>query len=101
MMDLVASLLARGSATHEIAPQVLKETNLSQVFVAFDVPRDDDFTDALADRIVESITTSTPTGEDRVRYPGERTLALRAENMEKGIPVDSSVWEQVSLCSLS
>jgi len=94
MMDLVASLLARGSATHEIAPEVLKETNLSQVFVAFDVPGDD-FTDALADRIIESITTSTPTGEDRVRYPGERTLAFRAENMEKGIPVDSSVWEQV------
>ena len=98
MLDLVASLLARGSATHEIVPEVLKETNLSQMFVAFDVHSDDDFADALADRIVASLKGSTLAGEDQVRYPGERTLAVRAENMEQGIPVDSAIWEQVLAC---
>jgi len=95
MLDLVASLLASGCATHEIAQDVLRETNLSQAFLAFDVPSGDGFTDAVADGIVESVKISTPAGEDKVRYPGERTLEVRAENMEKGIPVDSAVWEQL------
>ena len=93
MLDLLATLLARGTATHEITPDVLKETNLSQVFIAFDLPSGDD--DALADRIVESVKTATPAGEAKVRYPGERTEEVRADNMEKGIPVDASVWRQV------
>jgi 3-dehydro-L-gulonate 2-dehydrogenase len=93
MLDLVGTLLARGTATHEITPDVLKETNLSQVFLAFDLASGDG--DALADRIVESVKTSTPAGKEKVRYPGERTAEVRAENTEKGIPVDPSIWEQV------
>jgi len=31
----------------------------------------------------------------RVRYPGERVLKTREENMRLGIPVDPAVWEQV------
>lgn len=93
MLDLVATLLSRGTATHEITPEVLKETNLSQVFLAFDLPSRDH--EALADRIVESVTTATPAGEEPVRYPGERTAEVRARNMEQGIPVDPAVWREV------
>ena len=95
MLDMLASLLARGSATHQVTPEVLKETNLSQVFVAFDLSAIDDFSDALANRIIESVKTAGPTGKDAVRYPGERTLETRAENMLKGIPVDQSIWDHV------
>jgi 3-dehydro-L-gulonate 2-dehydrogenase len=95
LMDMVATLLAQGTATHEIAPYVLKETNLSQVFLAFDLPSSDESVDALVDGIVESVKTATPAGNEKVRYPGERTLKVRAENMEQGIPVGPSVWEQV------
>jgi LDH2 family malate/lactate/ureidoglycolate dehydrogenase len=28
----------------------------------------------------------------KVRYPGERTLLVRAENMKLGLPVDEAVW---------
>jgi 3-dehydro-L-gulonate 2-dehydrogenase len=94
MLDLVASLLAGGTSSHEIPADVLKETNLSQMFVAFAVS-DSDFSDSLADRIVASVLSATPVGDASVRYPGERTLEVRAENMEKGIPVDPGVWEQV------
>ena len=94
MLDLVASLLAGGVSSHEIPADVLKETNLSQMFVAFAVS-DSDFSDSLADRIVASVLSATPVGDASVRYPGERTLEVRAENMEKGIPVDPGVWEQV------
>lgn len=93
MLDLVAALLARGMATHEITPDVLQETNLSQVFIAFDLPSGDDH--ALSDRIVESVKAATPSGAAKVRYPGERTAEVRAENMKKGIPVDASMWGQV------
>jgi 3-dehydro-L-gulonate 2-dehydrogenase len=94
MLDLVASLLAGGASTHEIPADVLKETNLSQTFIAFAVP-DYDFSDALANRIVGSVLSATPAGNESVRYPGERTLEVRAENMEKGIPVDPGIWEKV------
>lgn len=95
MLDLLAALLASGSPTYEISPEVLKETNLSQMFVAFALPDGDDFNDALADRVVESVTSATPSGDAPVRYPGERTLALRRESMEKGVEVDKAIWEEV------
>jgi 3-dehydro-L-gulonate 2-dehydrogenase len=30
-----------------------------------------------------------------VRYPGERTLQLRAEHMQGGVPVDPEVWQRI------
>lgn len=95
MLDLVASLLARGSATHEITPDVVKETGLSQMFLAFDLPAGDEFSEALINRVLDSVKTAAAAGETPVRYPGERTLETRRENMEKGIPVDETVWAEV------
>jgi 3-dehydro-L-gulonate 2-dehydrogenase len=94
MLDLIASLLAGGTSSHEIPADVLKETNLSQMFVALAVS-DSDFSDSLADKVVGSVLSATPSGNESVRYPGQRTLEVRAENMEKGIPVDPGIWEQV------
>ena len=95
MLDMAASLLARGSATHQVTPEVLKETSLSQMFLAFDLSADDDFSDALANRIIESVKSAAPTGTGPPRYPGERTLETRKESMEKGVLLDPSIWEQV------
>ena len=100
MLDIVATLLTQGTATHQITPDVLQETKLSQVFIAFDLPSGDN--DALADRIVESVKTAAPAGKETARYPGERTAEVRAENTEKGIPVDPSLWQQVlAMCGES
>jgi 3-dehydro-L-gulonate 2-dehydrogenase len=30
-----------------------------------------------------------------VRYPGEKTLRTRKENLEKGIPVEPDIWQDV------
>jgi 3-dehydro-L-gulonate 2-dehydrogenase len=87
LLDLAAALLAGGLATHQIPPDPLEETRLSQVFLAFDTPRLGGAESRIADDIVESL--------HGVRYPGERTLQIRRENMEKGIPVDPEVWERV------
>ena len=94
LLDMAAALLSGGLATHQIPPDPLKETRLSQVFLAFDISTTGGPETAarLADDIIENLQSDD--GED-VRYPGEQTLERRLENMEQGIPVDPSVWEQV------
>ena len=50
----------------------------------------------IADDIVDSIQNSTPaTPGKRVRYPGEQTLRVRAENTELGLPVEPATWEKI------
>lgn len=92
LLDMAAALLACGLATHRIPPDPLEETRLSQVFLAFDLSTLGGVESHIADDIIESLHTR---GGDGVRYPGERTLQIRRENMERGIPVEPEVWEQV------
>ena len=93
LLDMAAALLSGGLATHQIPADPLEETRLSQVFLAFDLtPLGGTERAALvADGIIEDLQKA---GEG-VRYPGERTLKVRRENLEKGIPVEPSAWEQV------
>lgn len=86
LLDMAAALLSAGLATHQIPPDPLEETRLSQVFLAFDLAPFGGAESRAVDDIVESLRG--------VRYPGERTLAIRRENLEKGIPVDQEIWEQ-------
>ncbi|HEX8146470.1 MAG TPA: 3-dehydro-L-gulonate 2-dehydrogenase [Pyrinomonadaceae bacterium] len=92
LLDMAAALLSAGLATHQIPPEPLEETRLSQVFLAFDLSALGGAQSRIADEIVESLYAG---GGDGVRYPGERTLKIRRENMEQGIPVEPSVWETV------
>jgi len=86
LLDMAAALLSAGTATHQIPPDPLAETRLSQVFLAFDISTLGGAESRIADDIVESLQGA--------RYPGERTLQIRRENAEQGIPVDPEVWEQ-------
>lgn len=99
VLDMIAALLSGGLATHEITPDPMRESGLSQVFVAIDpqglygavIDREN-----VIDRIVEHVQATSPaTGQGKVVYPGERTLATRRENQELGIPVDPEVWRAV------
>ncbi len=96
MLDAIATLLSEGTATHEIPPDVAKETSLSQVFIAFAVS-DIDRNETLSE-IIASLHIST-TDIARVRYPGERTLEIRKQNLKDGIPVEPSVWDQITRIS--
>ena len=101
MLDLLASLLSGGQATHQITPDSLQETGLSQVFLAFDLSMIGKASDAenVTNQIVASIQGSTSSMDERVRYPGERTLEIRKRNLEQGIPVDPQIWQQVKALS--
>jgi 3-dehydro-L-gulonate 2-dehydrogenase len=99
MLDMVASLMSAGNATHQLMPDVLHETNLSQMFLAFDLSSGGSFGEVLVNQIIESVKTGPPAGEEKVRYPGERTLEIRRRNLSEGIPVEAKVWEQVQRMS--
>lgn len=95
MLDLLAALLSGGLATYQIPQDSFKEVGLSQVFIAFDLPSID--RSELSHRVVNEVIDFVHGASlsEGVRYPGERTLEIRKENMEKGIPIEPIVWEQI------
>jgi len=88
MLDMMAALLSGGRATHEVLADPEQETGLSQVFIAADFSRVAAPNAGLGavDAILEHL---------HARYPGERTLETRRQNLEQGIPVEPSIFEQV------
>jgi 3-dehydro-L-gulonate 2-dehydrogenase len=95
MLDLLATLLSAGQATHQIPREPERETRLSQVFIAVDPSSMDQAgaSEPLADQIIEHFLGTQPgtTG----RYPGQRVLQVRKENLAKGVPVEPSIWREV------
>ncbi|NOU92102.1 3-dehydro-L-gulonate 2-dehydrogenase [Paenibacillus sp. LMG 31456] len=98
MLDLIAVMLSGGKSTYDLG-QEGGERGISQVFLAFDMTRDPAAHQELAERIeqiVQDLQAAEPVpGSGSVRYPGEETLRRRQINLEQGIPVEPSVWQQV------
>jgi 3-dehydro-L-gulonate 2-dehydrogenase len=92
-------MLSGGLATHQIPRDPLRESGISQMFIAINplaVGGPEEMT-KVVDGIVQSLRDATPVDADRpVRYPGEQTLALREENMRLGVPVDADAWKQLN-----
>jgi 3-dehydro-L-gulonate 2-dehydrogenase len=97
VLDLMATLLSGGLSTTQIPPDSLKEAGVSQVFLAFNLPVLDpsDFPARIADQIVRFVQLPPGSSGQRVRTPGEKALALRAENLRLGVPVDPKIWRDV------
>jgi 3-dehydro-L-gulonate 2-dehydrogenase len=94
MLDLVATLLSGGLATHQIPTDPLRESGLSQVFLALNLARLQPASDSArtADAIVETVLASNP---GAVRYPGEQILTTRSENLALGLPVREELWNEL------
>jgi 3-dehydro-L-gulonate 2-dehydrogenase len=98
VLDMVAAMVSLGNATHAIANDPLKETGLSQMFVALNPAAvgDPERMEQIADEVVESVHRSRPVQAGKtVRYPGENTVWLRGENRRLGLPVEDRVWEEI------
>jgi 3-dehydro-L-gulonate 2-dehydrogenase len=97
VLDLVAGMLAGGRTTHQIEASPEREVGLSQVFIAFDpaVLSPDGAASRIADQVIGDLQSRARTAGEDVRYPGQQVLRTRQENLEKGVPVDPSVWQQV------
>ena len=98
VLDMAAAILSGGRASHQISRDPLREVGLSQVFLAFDPQQLDNAFDAdrLADELIDQLHGSHADSRgERVRYPGERTLAARRDNDINGMSVDESVWAEI------
>lgn len=97
VLDMVGAMLAMGNATYQIHADPVRETALSQMFMAFNPDAfGDSGRDAIADGVVQSLHDCESAEPDKpVRYPGEQTLRIRAENRKLGIPIDPKVWDEI------
>lgn len=103
VLDMLAAMLSGGRAAHDIPLDSLRESGVSQVFLAIDPARfaasgfaDLTELDRIASGILESLRAATPIDPAHpARYPGEQTLHLREENLRLGVPVDPTVWEKL------
>ncbi len=103
VLDMLAAMLSGGRATHQIPLDPLRETGMSQIFLAID-PGSVAGTQELnqiAEGVLQSLREATPADPAKpVRYPGEQTLLLREENMRLGVPVDHEIWQQLNTIAL-
>jgi 3-dehydro-L-gulonate 2-dehydrogenase len=97
VLDMTAAMLSLGKATHQIAPDSLRETAVSQVFVAMNPQAlgSSENGEEIVDGIVESLYNCAPAEDGAVRYPGERVLAIREGNRRLGLPVEETVWAEI------
>jgi len=98
-LDLFAAMLSGGKSTHEVSRDPLRETALSQCFLAIDpthLATDREALDSTADAILANLASVEPIDPAKpARYPGEQTLRTREENMRLGVPVEESHWQQL------
>ena len=98
VLDMIAAMTSLGKATHQLEADPLRETGLSQVFLAVNpnAMRGASDGEQIADDIVASLHDCTPAESgETVRYPGERTLSTRVENRKMGLPVEPALWTQI------
>jgi 3-dehydro-L-gulonate 2-dehydrogenase len=100
VLDMIAAMLSGGLATHEIPLDPLRESGISQIFLAIDPSSiaDPQELNRIAEGILNSLREATPVDPGKpVRYPGEQTLQLREENLRLGVPVAPEIWKQISV----
>jgi 3-dehydro-L-gulonate 2-dehydrogenase len=99
MLDLVAAIMSGGCVSAEVTSDPDREGGVSQVFIAVDVRAIGGVAAStrIAEKVIASIRQSG-NGEvgGQVRYPGERVLNTRRENMLNGIPVKEEIWRQLN-----
>jgi 3-dehydro-L-gulonate 2-dehydrogenase len=97
-LDMAAAMMSLGKATHEIAADSLRESAVSQVFLAVNPDAVGPATgrETIADAVVDALHLCGPAQEGTsVRYPGEQTLRIRDENRRLGLPVEEAVWAEI------
>src|SRR5580704_11364307 len=98
VLDMLAAMLSGGLATHQIPHDPLRESGISQIFLAIDpssVTNPQELAQ-IAEGILNSLHEATPADPTKpIRYPGEEALRLREENLRLGVPVDPEIWQRI------
>lgn len=89
MLDILVCAIGGGQSTARITESG-QETGLSQFFLCF---YQEHYNAELIEEIIAYSRSGMPVNDDqRIQYPGERTLATREKNMAEGIPVHPASW---------
>lgn len=97
MLDILAATLSGGAYTAAIGRNE-EEYGVSQVFIAIhpaklmNYPAIEDTLQIILEDYNNSVPAESGTG---IRYPGERVLATRSQNLKEGIPVNPKIWEEI------
>lgn len=94
LLDLIATVLTNANSVQKIGT-FGEEVGLSQIMIAIDPGKFNDgaVTDGIVRALIADVKSSEPLkGDAPVRYPGERDVRVRRENLENGIPVNDEVW---------
>ena len=97
LLDLLATILSGGQSTLKIS-SAPEEYDVSQVFIGINLSRlsHANAIPLLTREIIEDYQRSeTAEGGESVRYPGQKALYLRNENLKNGIPVQKGIWESI------
>lgn len=99
LLDLMTSALSLGQSTMDIGMSCSEESGLSQTFIVINFAGVVD--PAEVDRkllenmeYIKGSTAADPSNP--IRIPGETAVRTRAENLKNGIPINESVWEQIT-----
>ncbi|HYC85265.1 MAG TPA: 3-dehydro-L-gulonate 2-dehydrogenase [Chryseosolibacter sp.] len=97
ILDILAATLSGGLSVFQISKQEY-ETNLSQVFVAFNLKalaNSSTMHDTIRQVIMDLKQSALANPDARLRYPGESAISTRTANLTKGIPVNKDVWNKI------
>jgi 3-dehydro-L-gulonate 2-dehydrogenase len=97
VLDVLATMLSGGLATHQLPRDPTQEVGQSQIFLAI-APQSVSTVaelNRIAQSAIDSIHAATPIVPGQLAtYPGERTLQTRAENLRLGVFIEDAAWEQ-------
>jgi len=97
LLDILAAVLAGGLSTYEISRQKA-ECAVSQVFICIDLKKLNNYSliASTVNNIINDYLQSSPVNKkEKIIYPGERTSANRKKNLQDGIPVLKSIWQEI------
>lgn len=97
LLDLVAACVSGGNTVHQLSG-LGDEQALSQVFLAINyraLNNAGEIEESIRDTL-ENLLAQTPAKDGMaVRYPGQSSGTVKADNLAHGIPVDERVWEEI------
>jgi 3-dehydro-L-gulonate 2-dehydrogenase len=97
LLDILATILSAGRSTKELS-ELETEYGVSQVFIAIDTKKLSNFPsiEKTVQEIISDVKNSVPDeNNSEIRYPGERIVKNRNENLKNGIPVIKNVWVKI------
>ena len=91
LLDILISTLSDGNTVADITRSG-QEIAISQVFMCI---YKKDLNESIINDILSFTKSSAVVKDNKIQYPGERTLQTRKENLVKGIPVVENIWHKI------